>query len=395
MSDNDYQLIKADCLESLKKMPEESVDLIYLDPPFLTQRTHQLSSKNGKEYSFDDSWSNSEEYVAFMKDRLAQMHRVLKSTGSIFLHCDTSAVHLLRMSLDQVFGASNFRSEIIWTYKRWSNAKKGLLNAHQTILFYSKTKDFKFNKQYVEYSPTTNLDQILQERVRDSRNKTVYKTDSNGDIVNSKEKKGVPLSDVWEIPFLNPKAKERTGYPTQKPIALLLRILEIASDPGDLILDPFCGSGTTLVASKLCARKAIGIDVNNDAIELAESRLEKPVYSESALMKNGANSYKTKDSITMAILEELGCKTVQRNKGIDGFLTTSEGRLAAVKIQKASETIHESARLLCLAADKKNCDYKVLVQTKNEQSLFDNPVTKEVIVIDSYRLALSSYFVID
>lgn len=157
----------------------------------------------------------------------------------------------MRIILDDEFGESNFRSEIIWAYKRWSNAKKGLLSGHQTIFFYSKTDNFKFNTMYTEYSPTTNVDQILQERVRNSAGKASYKYDKKGDIVIAKEKKGVPLSDVWEIPFLNPKARERTGYPTQKPVELLEKIIKISTDEGDSVFDPFCGSGTTLVAAKI------------------------------------------------------------------------------------------------------------------------------------------------
>lgn len=156
-----------------------------------------------------------------MRVRIEEMKRILKPTGGVFLHCDTSASHYLRILLDEIFGVDNFRSEIIWTYKRWSNSKKGLLPAHQTIFYYTKGKNYKFNIIYGNYSATTNLDQILQERERDEKGKAVYKRNKNGEIVTAKEKKGVPISDVWEIPFLNPKAKERTGYPTQKPIELL------------------------------------------------------------------------------------------------------------------------------------------------------------------------------
>ena len=185
------------------------------------------------------------------------------------MHCDRSASHYLRIALDEVFGAGNFQSEIVWFYRRWSNAKKGLLNAHQVIFFYSKTKDFKFNPVYTDYSPTTNLDQIFQKRKRDPNGKTTYKTLENGDIELVDEKKGVPLSDVWDIPYLNPKAKERVGYPTQKPILLLDRIIELVTDENDTVLDPFCGSGTTLVAAQFLNRKYIGIDLSRQAIELS------------------------------------------------------------------------------------------------------------------------------
>ncbi|WP_217994048.1 DNA methyltransferase [Lentibacillus sp. CBA3610] len=108
------------------------------------------------------------DYYVFIKDRLIECHRVLKAKA-VFLHCDKYASHYLRMALDEVFGMENFQSEIVWSYKRWSNSKSGLLNNHQTIYFYSKTRNFKFNRIYTSYSETTNVDQILQERVRDEK----------------------------------------------------------------------------------------------------------------------------------------------------------------------------------------------------------------------------------
>ncbi len=396
MRDDNYVVNLGDCLEHLAAISSDSIDLVYLDPPFFTQRPQKLSNKSGKEYSFSDTWESFESYKSFISERLEQLHRVLKPTGSIFLHCDTNASHHLRDCLDKVFGAKNFRSEIIWTYKRWSNSKMGLLNAHQTILYYSKSQNYKFNQLFVDYSPTTNLDQILQERVRDNRNKAVYKTDELGNVVTTKEKKGVPLSDVWDIPFLNPKAKERTGYPTQKPVALLLKILEIATDPGDIVLDPFCGSGTTLVAAALCERKAIGFDISEEAVNLTKSRLEHPFMSDSALLKNGAASYITKDALTESVLKELGCKIVQRNKGIDGLATNrTDGELVAVKIQRESESFLESANLLYKAAMKKNCKHMVLIRTSVVEPLFEDSVPDCITVLDAYKLLLNRRYSID
>lgn len=163
----------------------------------------------------------------------------MRDDGSLLLHCDKTASHHLRFVLDEIFGEDNFVNEIVWTYKRWSNSKSGLQNAHQIIFFYSKCENFKFNKLYTDYSATTNIDQILQERERDLFGKAVYKRNADGEIVKPTSKKGVPLSDVWEIPFLNPKAKERCGYPTQKPVALLKKIIEVTTDESDIVLDPF------------------------------------------------------------------------------------------------------------------------------------------------------------
>lgn len=164
-----------------------------------------------------------------------------------------------------MFGSENFRSEIIWHYRRWSNSQRGLLLAHQTILYYTKSDQFTFNEMWTEYSPATNVDQILQRRSRDEFNKSVYDRDEDGNVIANGSKRGVPLSDVWDIPFLNPKAKERTGYPTQKPLSLLERIITLTTNEGDCVVDPFCGSGTTLVAAQSLGRTAIGVDVSEDA----------------------------------------------------------------------------------------------------------------------------------
>lgn len=296
---------QGDCLINMQDLNSESVDLIYLDPPFFSQRKHRLTNKNKKTLSFEDKWDSKEQYIKYMKDRLSECYRVLKKTGSIFVHCDKNASYIFREILEEIFGPNNFQNEIIWAYKRWSNSKKGLLNSHQTILFYSKTANFKFNKFYTNYSVTTNLDQILQERERDTDNKAIYKKDEQGNIILAKNKKGVPLSDVWNIPYLNPRAKERVGYPTQKPLILLERIIQLTTDAGDCVLDPFCGSGTTLVAAKLLNRTYIGFDISKDAINITNERLNNPIKTDSALLQKGRKAYITKDKKVLDFLTVL------------------------------------------------------------------------------------------
>ena len=301
----------------------------------------------------------------YIKLRLIECRRVLKNTGSIFLHCDKKASHYLRVALDEVFGMNNFRSEIIWNYKRWSNSKKGLLNNHQNIYFYSKTNDFKFNMFYTDYSASTNVDQILHDRARNKDSKSVYKKDLDGKPVIGKEKNGVPLSDVWNIPYLNPKAKERTGYPTQKPILLLEQIIKIVTDPGDIVLDPFCGSGTTCVSAKSLKRQFIGIDISKDAVELANSRLEEMVISESNLLNKGTNEYQEKTEKELAILQNINAFPVQRNSGIDGFLKDHfEGMPVPVKIQGEYETIEDAIEKLEKASLGRDYKMKILIQTR-------------------------------
>lgn len=384
-------VIRDDCLNALKKMEGESIDMAYLDPPFFTQKEQHLKDSDGREYKFSDRWESRESYLRFMRLRLEEIKRVLKKNGSIFLHCDDSASHYLRLIMDEVFGENHFRSEIIWTYKRWSNSRKGLIPGHQTIFYYTKTANFKFNTIYNAYSPTTNIDQILQERVRDTYGKASYKYDDEGNVVLAREKKGVPMSDVWEIPFLNPKAKERTGYPTQKPVELLERIIRISTDPGDCVLDPFCGSGTTLVAAKLLGRNYVGIDRNPSAVRLCGQRLECPAKTESRLLKVGIDSYKTKTEEELALLNTLGCDVVQRNKGIDGILKTYyRNAPVAVKIQKKHESLQEAADLLCRAGNKKRCSFLVLVRTSRSAGDQEAAVPANMIVMESPELLLEN-----
>ena len=382
-------LINDDCLEAFRSIESSSIDMVYLDPPFFTQKRQSLRDSDGNEYGFSDLWQSRSEYLSFIEMRLREIRRVLKESGTVFFHCDSTAAHYIKILLDNIFGENNFQSEIVWCYKRWSNSRNGLLAGHQTIFFYSKTRHYKFKTIYCDYSPTTNIDQILQERIRNEKGKASYKKDENGNVVFGKEKRGVPLSDVWNIPFLNPKAKERTGYPTQKPIELLERIIEISTDEGDVVLDPFCGSGTTLVASKLLHRDFIGIDINPAAIELCKKRLDSPSKTESTLLKVGANAYSTKSEHELAILRQFDCDIVQRNRGIDAILKKHYMNApVAVKIQKKNETVEQAVRLLMDAGKKRNCSFTVLI-LQNEiapHEIYDVP--DNMIVLNSYELEI-------
>lgn len=372
-----------DCLYGLKRIDDNSIDMVYLDPPFFTQTIQRLTDKSGNEYSFDDTWNSIEEYINYLEERIIEIKRILKKTGNLFVHCDRTASHYIRVMLDKVFGIDNFRSEIIWSYRRWSNSKKGLLDSHQNIYYYSKSSEYKFNKIYSDYSVTTNIDQILQERVRNEHGKTVYKTDRNGQIMFLNQKKGVPLSDVWEIPFLNPKAKERTGYPTQKPLELLERIIEISTNEGDVVLDPFCGSGTTLVAAKRLFRNYIGFDINSSAIKIANERLENPIKSSSTLLKKGKEYYDTKSKKEKQILSNFECDIVQRNKGLDAILRNKlNGSNAGIRIQKENETLENALRELKKAMNKRNFNTSILIRTNFKDSVVDD---ERVIVLDTYK----------
>jgi site-specific DNA-methyltransferase (adenine-specific) len=356
-----YSILVGDCLDQLNNVRPDSVDLIYLDPPFFSQKKHVLMTKDGlNKFSFEDHWPGIAEYIHFIKIRLIELRKKLKPSGSLFLHCDSSASHYLRVALDEVFGADQFRSEIIWSYKRWSNSKKGLLNNHQTIYFYSKTQNFKFNCKREAYSVTTNVEQIVQLRVRDGRSKTIYKTDpKTKKPIIAESKNGVPMGDVWHIPFLNPKAKERVDYPTQKPVLLLERIIELVTDEGDLVLDPFVGSGTTGVAALLLKRKFIGIDKSFDAVNLTEKRLKNPVKSESQLLIKGQKAYDRQSDDIKIILESLNATPVRRNKGIDGLINI-KNKIVPFKVVERVDQLDSAVALLKKATRKNNFTYKAI-----------------------------------
>ena len=385
---NINNIYNIDCLEGMRKLENESIDLIYLDPPFFTQKKQKLTSKLGIEYFFEDSWQDINEYLEFLKIRFFEMKRILKKDGNIFVHCDKIANHKIRILLEEVFGKDNFRAEIIWSYKRWSNSKKGLLEGHQNIYHFSKSSEFRFNILYQEYSPSTNIDQILQIRERDKKGKSIYKKNQDGDIVYGSNKKGVPLNDVWQIPFLNPKAKERVGYPTQKPIELLENILKIASKEGDIVLDPFLGSGTTAVTAKLLKRNFIGFDINSNAIGLAQLRLKELVKTESKLLKNGLESYENKTENQKKILARFECNIVQRNKGIDAILKEKiDDKLVGIKIQDKNETLKDTENLLQKVMKNKNFIFGIIVKTHDD--LFQHTVSDNIIIIDDIDYLIS------
>lgn len=390
----EIQVHLGDCLSILQELESSIVDLAYLDPPFLTQKVHRLGPRDrSREFSFEDLWSSQREYGTFLLERLRATHRVLSDRGSLFFHCDHNATHLARMLLDEVFGSENFRSEIIWHYRRWSNSQRGLLPAHQTILYYTKSDQYTFNEMWTEYSPATNVDQILQRRSRDEFNKSVYDRDDEGKVVPNGAKRGVPLGDVWDIPFLNPKAKERTGYPTQKPLLLLERIISVASNEGDCVLDPFCGSGTTLVAAQSLDRAAIGVDVSQDAVELTRIRLRDPTRSRSRLMEVGRSAYRNADDDALAMLQGLDHVPVQRNSGIDALLKQEfDGGPVTIRVQRSGETLVEAAHKLSKASVGKGAKLMFVVAlTRGGCFDFADELPLGVVPIESPALGIREH----
>ena len=260
--------------------------------------------------------------------------------------------------------------------------------AHQTIFFYSKTDNFNFNTLYQEYSPSTNIDKVIPKRVRDERNKSVYAHNESGTVVGNGSKKGVPLSDVWEIPFLNPKAKERVGDPTQKPVLLMNKIIELVTDEGDVNLDPFCGGGTTLVASQLLNRSSIGIDIAKEAVKLTKCRLENPVVTESTLLEKGKGSYRQHNSYAASHLVGIDYMPVHRNMGIDGLLKQEiDGLPAFIRVQRDGENIGQAVAALKKAARNKGDCSLVVIATCDD--LLSYEVTSDVHLIPATSFAIS------
>lgn len=306
-------LYYGDNLEVLRHyIPDESVDLIYLDPPFKSNQDYNVlfKEKNGTDSTaqikvFEDTWhwdQKTEEifieitenaprkvadliialrsflgsndmmaYLVMMAIRLVELHRVLKDTGSIYLHCDPTASHYLKMLMDAVFGPASFRNEIVWFYRRWSASANRFQGLHDIIFFYTKSakKIHTFHLQLVPYTEKTN------KRWKGQRMHNIVTEE--GKLLKTpapdEEARGANMGDVWEISILNSQSKERLGYPTQKPESLLERIMNASSNEGDVILDPFCGCGTTISVAEKLKRKWIGIDATHLAISLMRHRL--------------------------------------------------------------------------------------------------------------------------
>ncbi len=313
----------SDCLFVMRSLPAESVDLVYLDPPFCSNRNYSALVKGCSEsLAFSDRWEGGiEQYTSWMTERISECRRILKKTGSIFLHCDPHSSHYLKVALDRVFGRTNFRNEIVWKRQGGHNdSRQGARlfgKIHDTILFYSKTSDLKWCAQYKPYSerhierayrfvePGTSRRFALGDltgpggsdkgsprfkflgvtRFWRYNRRTMMKLYKQGRIVQTSnstlpylkryldEMNGVELQDIWDDikPVLN--SRERANYPTQKPVELIQRIIGSCTAPGDLVLDPFVGSGTTAVACHNLSRNWIAIDSSIKACRVTLRRL--------------------------------------------------------------------------------------------------------------------------
>ncbi len=301
------RLFYGDNLDVLRQnIPAESVDLIYLDPPFNSNRSYNVifdrhetapNDDAAQIQAFDDTWKwtpiTDQQYAAYtggelpnavadaltafrtllgendamaylvnMAPRLVELNRVLKGTGSLYLHCDPTMSHYLKVLLDTIFGVARFQNEIIWHYTGGGRSKSYFSRKHDVILVFRKgaTATFNVDAVRVPYKETSGY----------ARSGIVAKSGKRY-LPNPL---GTPVDDVWDIPIINPLSKERLGYPTQKPLALLDRIIQAASNEDDVVLDPFCGCGTTVDSAQRSGRRWIGIDITYIAVDLIKKRLE-------------------------------------------------------------------------------------------------------------------------
>jgi len=310
-----------DNLEVMPKyIPEESVDLIYIDPPFNTSRQYEVFWGEAQERrAFEDRFGDAMTYLDWMKPRIWQLYRVLKPTGSFYYHCDWHASHYIKVELDRVFGFNNFRNEIVWERATAHYDSKKFRIVHDTIFFYTKGSGFTFNRQFGRYSETYTrshytqadsegrpyrLDNLTSPNPRPNlmyewkgvpppakgwrfSKEVMERLDKAGRIYYSPrtgrpqliryldEMPGVLLGDVWtDVPPVNSQALQRLGYPTQKPLPLMERLIRASSNEGDIVLDAFCGCGTTLEAAANHKRRWIGIDFSPTACRVMSQRLE-------------------------------------------------------------------------------------------------------------------------
>lgn len=268
------RILQGDCLDVFsEKIPGNSIDLIYLDPPFFSGREYHSSRS---EFGFTDRWSGGiSQYVSWMKPRLQQCHRVLKDSGSLYLHCNWYADAYLRILLDEIFHRE-IKCELVWDKGfRGTRRQRNWQQSHDIILYYTKSDRYTWNEQFQEYAD----EEMKRYNKIDSNGKRyalIKRRRTDGAVYYGKTyPNGKQMNDVIRLPLLSATARERLGYPTQKPEKLLKILISTSSSPGDIVLDPFCGSGTTLAAARELHRKWIGIDISKVACRTAISRLRK------------------------------------------------------------------------------------------------------------------------
>ena len=458
-------LYYGDNLDILRRyIKDETIDLIYLDPPFKSDQDYNVlfAERNGSRSAaqikaFEDTWqwdeaaarayhevvesghqkvsqvmqafytffggNNMMAYLAMMAPRLVELHRVLKPTGSIYLHCDPTASHYLKMLMDAVFGPVNFKNEIIWKRTSSHSDARRFGNVHDTLLFYAKGDKYSWNKTYQEYDEDyvrtyyRYSDPDGRKWMSDNLSarglsgggyeyewkgikglwrcpqETMVKYDKKGKIYYTKngiprlkryldEAKGLPGQDMWiDIEALRSWHKERLGYQTQKPEALLERIIEVSSNEGDVVLDPFCGCGTAIIAAQKQNRHWIGIDITQAAMVVVKKRL-RDTFGEEVLFEVIGEPVSVADAKALAkedpyqfqwwALGLVGARPVEEkkgaDKGIDGRLyfhdeggTKAKTKQIIISVKSGENVTVSQLRDLRGVIDRENAEIGVLI----------------------------------
>jgi DNA modification methylase len=244
----DARVIEGDCLDVLATLPAGSASLVYADPPFATgtrRRGRRRDDEDAADLAYDDHWPSLDAFLEFLDARLRAVHRVLADDGAVLVHVDWRSAHRVRILLDEIFGPERFVNHLIWQYGLGGSAPDRFARKHDDILYYAKGDSRWFEPPMV---PATS--QRLKGRMKKA-------------------------TDVLDIPSINNMSHERTGWPDQKPLALLDLLVRACCPPDGLVIDPFCGSGTTIVAAVAAGRRALGIDRHPDAVRLAVGRLRR------------------------------------------------------------------------------------------------------------------------
>ncbi len=258
-----------DCFNELDRLPNESVDLVYIDPPFYSQKYYEIIwGESAERFAFKDRWEGGiHTYINYLTERCRKLFDKLKPMGSFYMHLDWHIGHYMKVELDKIFGYSNFQNEVIWYYRGAGVSKRRYGRRHDNIFFYTKGKTWTFNPDAARtpYAPAT-VERFKHYigNVRGGRDFGLQKL----------HPKGKHPDDVWEISIVAPSARDRWGYPTQKPVELLTRIVGVSSNPGEIVLDAFCGCGTTMEAAQTLGRRWIGIDISHTAIRVVQNRLK-------------------------------------------------------------------------------------------------------------------------
>ncbi|MDD9821762.1 MAG: DNA methyltransferase [Gammaproteobacteria bacterium] len=405
-------LYYGDCLEVMREWDGQSVDLIYLDPPFNSKANYNIIFGNkarGPEdadlaqmTAFADTWywdENAQErvdnikravahpahraidafsriypegsgmlsYLSYMAERVAEMPRLLRNSGSIYLHCDPTASHYLKLIMDEVFGAKNFRNEVVWCYRTGGAGTKRWATKHDILLMYAKdarlyrhnvekTRSYidqpaeDIERSYIKNALASGLEEGIKwwEYMSGRDKMRIYRDDNSGayfTLVNAR--------DWWvDLNAVGRYSQERLGYPTQKPLALLERIIQASSDQGDVVLDPFCGCGTTIHAAHNLKRKWLGIDISTYAIEVIRRermrdlriRLEGVPKDLRAAKHFAANNPFDFEKWAVTRLEGFAPNTVQRgDSGIDGRakIFALEDALAIAQVKGGRPTVEQ------------------------------------------------------